>query len=186
MLQFRLLIVLKLCSDSNQIAARLINMICNWVGVRRPGGRDRDSAWSIHKKLGPSKHPLVIFWCWYWWLESLIIFNSFHFLRLGKGWAATLAISRFPNPGEDYYSPRIMTPWCFCRTKQHKFQTIERFISQSPASVFVQYTIMGITTKNACISIHLRFYLASAPAVDTQTLLHFVGYLKGCWSPDIW
>ena len=66
-----------------------------------------------------------------------------------------------------------MTPWCFCLTKQHKFQTIERFISQSPASLFVQYTIMGITTKNACISIHLRFYLASAP-VDTVTAVF-------CW-----
>ena len=151
-------------------------MICNWVGERQAAGRrDRGSAWSIHKKLVPSKHPLAIFWCWYWWLESLIIFNSFHFLpRLQTGLGRTLAISRFPNTGEDYYSPRIMTSWCFCLTKQHKFQSIERFISQSPASVFVQYTIMGITTKNACISIHL-YLLASAPASDTAV---FVGYIK--------
>ena len=155
-------------------------MICNWVGERQAAERrDRGSAWSIHKKLVPSKHPLVIFWCWYWWLESLIIFNSFHFLpRLQTGLGRTLAISRFPNTGEDYYSPRIMTSWCFCLTKQHKFQSIERFISQSPASVFVQYTIMGITTKNACISIHPRFCLASAHK-DTDTAVFCWLYLKG-------
>ena len=178
MLQFSLLIVLKLRLDSNQIAAGLINMICNWVGERREGGGEIEALLEVFTK---NWCPASIHWLYSdagiddlsLWLFSTHFISCFR-----QGWAATLAISRFPNTGEDYYSPRIMTPWCFCLTKQHKFQTIERFISQSPASVFVQYTIMGITTKNACISIHLRLCLASAHQ-DTDTAVFCWLHLKG-------
>ncbi len=50
MLQFSLLIVLKLRLDSNQIAAGLINMICNWVGERREGGGEIEALLEVFTK----------------------------------------------------------------------------------------------------------------------------------------